>query len=161
VDIVYGGKFGTASVMFTKTENTLNGIYTHKVNGVVVDTGTISLTLSGITVTSNAAGNYSGTSTNSGAPAEPLQFAVKQSGNTLTITNGLSEDTIAFTGAGLIIGDTVGAVITDTVGSNTIDIIGTLSGTTISGTTWEPGTNSGNNGTPVTGTFQVTSVHPI
>jgi hypothetical protein len=159
VDTVYGGKFGTATVMFTKTGNTLNGTYTTKVNGVVADTGTVTLTLSNIATTSNAAGNYDGTSTNTGAPAQSLAFTVAQSGDTITISNGLSKGTNAFTGAGLIIGNTFGAVISQTGSSNTIDIIGTLNGTTLSGTTWEPGTNSGNNGTPVTGVFNVSTVH--
>lgn len=156
----------TAIINYTQTEmvtstvsitgNTLAGNYVRTLNGTTVDSGTVSLTKSNITSTANIAATYTGTSLQdaAGSTSKPLHFTVVQTGNTISL-NGAGGS--AFTGVGAVIGTKMEAHLAITGSTDTIDLVGTVNGSSITGTTYEPGTDSGNNGVVQTGTFTVAS----
>lgn len=148
---------GVGTIVSDGTINgtTITGTYVYTPLTGPADSGTFTLSKTVGLTTPNISGNFNGTSTQSGSVAKPLSFVITQTQDTLTIT-GTSNSTNQFSGTGTIIGNDLIAHLVHTGTTDVTDITGTVSGTTISGATTEPGTNAGNNGVAKSGTFTVT-----
>jgi hypothetical protein len=150
------GVGGVATIDGTVDGITLTSTYSLVVNGVTTQGGTSTLTKSSVT-TAAIAGTYVGTSTDDGSSGSTkgLTVTITQNHNSLTVSGQGAGSSAPATGPGTVIGNKMSAQLTQSGKTFVVNIVGTVSGTTISGTT-NQSADASNNITAMTGTFTVT-----
>jgi len=151
--------FGTSTVNLTQVGNTISGTFVRTYNDVVLETGAIHLTKSSVSSSPNLTGSYSLNVTNASGITSPLAITISQPplmGDGFNIQSGTVLTGLA--GSGVIIGNTLTAWATWTASTsplsiNVVYLSGTVTGSSISGTTVEPASNSGVGGVQQNGTF--------